>query len=170
MRALKRRGRDDIELHFIGDGKLKAGLVKRAAREELSNCVFHDPVPKTDLAKQLPGYDAGLMILANVPAFYYGTSPNKVFDYIAAGLPVLNNYPGWLADMIVKHDCGLTVSPDNPCAFADALERLADDHAGRRRQGANARQLAEEEFDRRHLARQFAECLESVASKRSGAP
>ena len=40
--------------------------------------------------------DLGLMILKNIPAFYYGTSPNKFFDYISLGLPVLNNYPGWI--------------------------------------------------------------------------
>ena len=54
-------------------------------------------MPKTELNKLVASADVGLMVLANVPAFYYGTSPNKFFDYISSGLPVLNNYPGWLA-------------------------------------------------------------------------
>lgn len=94
---LKHRGRDDIKLVLIGQGKLKAGLQARAARDGLDNVVFHDPVNKAKLAGLMAATDLGLQILANVPAFYYGTSPNKFFDYIAAGLPVLNNYPGWLS-------------------------------------------------------------------------
>ena len=65
--------------------------------------------------------DLGLQILANVPAFYYGTSPNKFFDYIAAGLPVLNNYPGWLAEMIEDNKFGYSVKPENPIIGAHSL-------------------------------------------------
>ena len=64
--------------------------------------------------------DAGLQILKNLPAFYYGTSPNKFFDYISAGLPVINNYPGWLAEMI-KNNCGFIVKPNDPSMTAEAL-------------------------------------------------
>ena len=82
---------------------------------------------KKRLAGLFAGADLGLQVLSNIPAFYFGTSPNKFFDYIAAGLPVLNNYPGWLADIIVKNNCGFSVPPDSPSAFADALELAADD-------------------------------------------
>ena len=60
----------------------------------------------------------GLQVLANVPVFYYGTSPNKFFDYIAAGLPVINNYPGWLAGMIEEHQLGFAVPPEGANAPA----------------------------------------------------
>jgi hypothetical protein len=53
--------------------------------------------------------DVGMQILANVQAFYYATSFHKFFDYIFAGLPVLTNYPGWLADIISQHQCGYAV-------------------------------------------------------------
>ncbi len=102
---LKKLGRQDLELIFVGDGKLKEQLVERAKREGLDNCTFLPPMPKADLADLMRSCDAGLMILANVPAFYFGTSPNKFFDYISAGLPVVTNYPGWLAGMINDRDC-----------------------------------------------------------------
>lgn len=41
-------------------------------------------------------------------------------------MPVLNNYPGWLAELITKEQCGFAVPPENPKAFADALEQVAD--------------------------------------------
>jgi glycosyltransferase involved in cell wall biosynthesis len=100
------------------------------------------------------------MILANVPAFYQGTSPNKFFDYIASGLPVVNNYPGWLAEMISTHQCGLVVPPGESSAFCDALVRLADDPNARCEWGKNSRLLAEKKFDRTVLAAYFVAVLE----------
>lgn len=160
--ALKKRGRNDIKLVFIGDGKLKPALVKRAKTEELTNCLFFEPMPKKDLSKVVSCADVGLMILDNVPAFYYGTSPNKFFDYIASGLPVLNNYPGWLAEMIKEHKCGIAVPPGDPDAFADALCHLADHPEKRPEMSSNARKLAETNFNRHQLANKFVSYLEMV--------
>jgi glycosyltransferase involved in cell wall biosynthesis len=161
---LKKRDRSDIKILFVGDGKLKPVLKQRAASENLNNCLFMDPVAKGQLALLQRSADVGLMILANVPAFYYGTSPNKFFDYIASGLPVLNNYPGWLADMIARHDCGRVVPPENPGAFADALEYMADHRSALVIMGQKARTLAEREFGRRKLAERFADFLEGAVS------
>lgn len=158
--VLKKRGRKDIVLAFIGDGKLKPHLVKRARSEGLDNCRFIDPVPKNQLNRLVSCCDIGMMILDDVPAFYYGTSPNKFFDYISSGLPVLNNYPGWLADMIQRHGCGEAVPPRNPEAFADALCKLADHPELRRQYGRNARRLAEKKFSREKLAADFVRWIE----------
>lgn len=154
-RVLQRRGRDDIKFLLIGDGKLKPELEIRADRERLGNVIFNPPLGKTALADVMAGADLGLQVLKNVPAFYYGTSPNKFFDYIAAGLPVLNNYPGWLADMIQQWDCGFAVPPDNPQAFADALEAAAADRAALKEKGVRAARLAERDFNRLDLADQW---------------
>jgi glycosyltransferase involved in cell wall biosynthesis len=165
---LKNRGRKDIKFVFIGDGRLKPALVQRAEREGLESCIFLDPVRKSQLTDYLRGADTGLMILDNVPAFYYGTSPNKFFDYIAMGMPVLNNYPGWLAGMIRDNRCGEAVEPGNAAAFSDALERMAGSPETLREYGINARALAEREFNRAVLADRFADVLEKVYHKRVG--
>ncbi|MBL4902443.1 MAG: glycosyltransferase family 4 protein [Desulfocapsa sp.] len=163
--VLRQRKNDSIKFVFIGDGKLKQTLKKRAQREELRNCLFLDPVPKQKLAKLLQGADAGLMILADIPAFYYGTSPNKFFDYIAAGLPVVNNYPGWLAEIIEKNKCGVVVEPGNAEKFADILENLAANKNDLLTMGRNARMLAVKEFSRKKLARSFVDYLEEIAGE-----
>lgn len=162
-RELKLRKRDDIRLVLIGQGKLKPALQKRAAQEHLDNVIFHDPVNKARLSGLMASADLGLQILANVPAFYYGTSPNKFFDYIASGLPVLNNYPGWLAEMIAKENCGFVVPPDDAALFADALIQAADDRDDLLDKGARGRELAVREFNRRKLADRFVDWLEGVA-------
>jgi len=159
---LRRRGDDRIQINLIGDGKLKATLRSRAHTEGLSSVTFVDPLPKTALANILSDADVGLMILANVPAFYYGTSPNKFFDYLASGLPVICNYPGWVSDLITEHQCGIAVAPSDAGAFADALQALASDPVRRQTMGMNARALAKR-FDREVLAGQFVDTLEQVA-------
>ena len=159
-KVLKGKGRDDIRLVFIGDGKLKTDLVTRAESEGLDNCLFLDAVPKRELTSLMHGCDAGMMILANVPAFYFGTSPNKFFDYISSGMPVLNNYPGWLAGLISEHECGIAIPPEDPEAFAEALVSMADDRDRVRQMGEKARQLAESKFNRSILAKSFCRWLE----------
>lgn len=159
---LKRRDRSDIKLMLIGQGKLKPALQEWASREKLENIVFHDPVNKARLAGLMAGADVGLQTLANIPAFYYGTSPNKFFDYIAAGLPVLNNYPGWLAGMIRDNQCGFAVEAEDPQAFVDALEQAANDRAALKVMGMRARELAEREFDREQLGNRFVDWLEGA--------
>ncbi len=159
--VLKNLKRLDIKLVFVGDGKLKPALQNRSNERELHNCIFLNPVPKKQLAEYLKGADVGMMILANVPAFYYGTSPNKFFDYIAAGLPVLNNYPGWLADMINEGNIGIVVPPDDPNSIANALIYMADNRHVLDKMKINAKNMAREEFDRNILAQRFVEFIEN---------
>jgi len=160
---LKRRGRKDIKIVLIGDGNQKDRLKKRSLSEGIDNVLFFPPVKKTEMARITASFDCGLMILANVEAFYYGTSPNKFFDYISAGIPVVNNYPGWLADLIGQNGCGIAVPPESASAFADALCLMADDPGRRGQMGQAGRRLAEREFNRAALADQFCRFLEMAA-------
>ncbi len=162
---LRQRGRDDIRIALVGQGRDKAPLQARAETENLDNVLFLDPVPKTQLAGLMAGADIGLQVLRNVPAFYYGTSPNKFFDYISAGLPVLNNYPGWLAGLIDDHDCGFAVPPDDPTAFADALIVAADDRDALRRKGEKAHALAASAFSRGKLSRDWVDWVTGAATR-----
>ena len=146
--VLQARRVEGIKLVLVGSGKYKLKLIARKKAEGLKNVIFHEAIPKYKVSGLLAGADIGLQCLANVPAFYFGTSPNKFFDYIAAGLPVLNNYPGWLAQLITERKCGYVVPPDSPEAFADALEKAASDPEALARKGKAALKLAREQFSR----------------------
>jgi glycosyltransferase involved in cell wall biosynthesis len=159
---LKQKERNKIKLVFIGEGKLKRNLIEKAKKEELENCIFLDAIPKKKLAGLLSEADLGMMILKNVPAFYYGTSPNKFFDYISSGLPVLNNYPGWLAEMIHEYHCGIVVPPDNPTAFAKAMMYAEGHRDALIEMGYQSRKLAVKKFDRQVLADDFVNLMETV--------
>lgn len=164
-KVLKERGRDDIKFVFIGNGKLKPKLKDRASKENLNNCIFLDYMSKAELSKIICSADIGMQTLANIPAFYYGTSPNKFFDYLTAGRPVINNYPGWLADLINENNCGVVVDPENAEAFADGMIYLADHPEKRVEFGKNARALAECKFNRNDLGLEFVNFIESVYSQ-----
>ena len=161
--VLKERGRDDIRIALVGQGREKPKLQAQAQERGLDNILFLDPVPKTKLTGLMAGADLGLQILRNVPAFYFGTSPNKFFDYISAGLPVLNNYPGWLAGLIQETDCGFAVQPDAPAAFAEALILAASDREALRQKGANARELARTNFSRAKLSSEWVQWVTGAA-------
>lgn len=161
-KILQTRGREDIRILFVGEGGDKGRLIEKARVDGITNCFFESMIPKTELAHLLKNVDVGLMVLANVPAFYYGTSPNKFFDYIAAGLPVINNYPGWVASIVEEENLGIVVPPQNPELFADAICRLADNRLLKESMGVNARLCAEKRFGRMELAAQFVDFIESV--------
>ncbi|MCH7925362.1 MAG: glycosyltransferase family 4 protein [Planctomycetes bacterium] len=160
---LKRRDVSDVRFVFIGQGRERQRLMERGRQDGTDTIIsWVSSIPKEELATVLPRMDAGMMILKNLPAFYYGTSPNKFFDYIASGLPVLNNYPGWLAGMIEEHRCGVVVRPEDPRAFADAVLWMRDHPDELKEMGRRGRKLAESEFSRDRLAGEFTRTLEAA--------
>ena len=92
---------------------------------------------KHDLARHLPRFDVGMMILADVKGFYTATSPNKSFDYLAAGLPVIASDVGGLPEVLDRGRAGVLVPPADADALAVAIERLlASPHEAARLTGA----------------------------------
>lgn len=161
-KVLLEKKRSDIFMVFIGEGREKERLIKRKNDESLINCIFLNSVSKFELSKIMKASDIGMMLLQNIPAFYYGTSPNKFFDYISSGKPVLNNYPGWVSELIKEYKCGLAVPPDDPKAFSDALIYLANNRQVLGEMGNNSLKLAKDKFLREKLACDFEKSLRAA--------
>ncbi len=153
---LNERERGGYKIILIGSGREKQRLINRANVEYLNNrIVFMDPISKEKLVSLLKASDVGLQILADVPAFYFGTSPNKFFDYLAIGLPVFTNYPGWVAELIENNQCGVSCEPSNAFKFADKIEYLLDNRELLKNMGLNSKKLAKKEFDRSALSNRW---------------
>lgn len=161
-----RKNCQHIKFLFIGDGSKKKELMERARTENLENCIFMDSIPKVELRSMLNSADVGLMVLRDIPEFYYGTSPNKYFDYISSGLPVLNNYPGWISDMIHDNKIGVAVPPNQPEEFANSIEYMAKHPTELIQMGRNARELAEKQFARKNLASKLCKLLEDTNNRK----
>jgi glycosyltransferase involved in cell wall biosynthesis len=161
---LQARGREDIRVVLLGDGATKEELKTLSSQLSLANIHFEDPVPKMAVANTLRTADAGLMVLAPVDLFTDGVSPNKLFDYMGAGLPVLTNVRGLVTDIIAQAGTGFTVAPGDPMALADGMEQMADDpptDAAER-----GERFIRENYDRRAMAATVEELLSSLVSRR----
>lgn len=157
------RGDNRIRLLLVGEGSEKPRLMRRATEEGLGNVTFLPPMPKARLAMLLAGCQLGVHMLAAVPAFAEWTSPNKLMDYLAAGLPVVTNAPGGAARLVTEDEpCGLAVAPGDARALAAALRALALDPARRAAMGRAGRAKAVRRWDRRLLAARFCAVVEGA--------
>ena len=161
---LRAAGERRVRLVLVGDGGEKPALMADAAARGLDNLTFLDPMPKRELARLLAGSQAGLLCLAPVPEFAEWTAPNKLMDYLAAGLPVLSNVPGE-ANRLLSGGAGETCA--DAAALAAALSRLAADPTRREAMGRAARDLAVRRFDRRLLAARFVAAAEGAMAART---
>ncbi len=161
-RTLAERGRDDIVFVIAGDGKSLPAL--EAAVEGLSNVRFVGSLPKKDVPVLTRSADALMTLFADVPILATN-SPNKFFDGLASGRPMIVNSPGWTKELVEESACGVYVPAEDGVALADVIERLADDPDELAQMGRNARQLAQERFDRTLQAQRLLDVLEQAAAR-----
>jgi glycosyltransferase involved in cell wall biosynthesis len=163
-RILAERDKDNIILVLHGGGGKRAELQEMARRYGLINVIFSDLVPdKAEVARIVAGCQACMIIYR--AAKEHTWSPNKMFDALAAGKPVLINVPGWLGETIESNNCGRCLDSRHPDALADALEELAANPELCRQMGKNARALAEREFARDKLAERIEKILLEAGEK-----
>ncbi len=165
-RLLRARGDRRVQLVLVGDGTEKARLRARATELQLDNVTFLAPVPKAAIPGLFARCHAGVLVLRDLPLFRHGVSPNKLFDYMAASLPVITNVAGDCGDIVRAADCGLVVAPGSAEALADGLAELA-----RRNHpetlGARGRGYVLEHFNRDTLVERLSATLTGSIPTRS---
>lgn len=154
------RDRPDIALVLLGDGQRKPDLQRMVAQRGLTNVVLADPVPRREIPSVLSACHIGLMILRDTPGMAR-VLPNKAFDYMFAGLPVMVNFPGTTREMLESIGAGVGCDPKDPTDLAHKLRALADDPERRADMGRKARETALAEFDRPRLAQRMMQVFET---------
>ncbi|MFC3396812.1 glycosyltransferase family 4 protein [Brenneria rubrifaciens] len=112
-----------VRLLIVGDGPQHASLSDRVARLGLSDRVhFTGALPHTEIPARLAEMDIAVAPYPALPDFYF--SPLKIYEYMAAGLPVIATRVGHLASVVEEGKTGLLAAPDNPLALCHTLEKL----------------------------------------------
>ncbi len=153
----------EIRLVFLGDGKEKPALQKRAEALGLKDVLFLPPVAKSEMAAALAGADACLAILKPIEE-YKTTYPNKVFDYMAAGRPVVLAIDGVIRQVVEAAGGGIFTEPGDPAALAESICTLAADRGNARRMGMAGRRYLEEHFSRAAIAEKLTGILEGMGA------
>ena len=159
LRAAKRlEARRDIHILLIGDGKERLKLEKMARELSLSNITFTGALPKSGMSEALCAADAAMATLMNIPMFGM-TYPNKVFDYMAAGLPTILGIDGVIRGVVEDAGAGIFVPPGDDAALADAIRMLESQRDHARKMGELARSYVARHFNRRSQAKEFVQLL-----------
>jgi glycosyltransferase involved in cell wall biosynthesis len=154
----------EVVVTFLGDGKEKPALQKQAVEMGLTNVLFLPPVPKAEMAAVLAGADACLAILKPIEE-YKTTYPNKVFDYMAAGRPVILAIDGVIRQVVEAAHCGLFVQPGDPLALARVIRQLAADKTNSCQMGLAGRKYLEQYFNRSTEAEKLAGIMEGMPGR-----
>jgi glycosyltransferase involved in cell wall biosynthesis len=121
---------------------------------------FFGRLPRDRIVDLHQGADVALVTFLHAPVFHEN-SPNKAFDALAAGLPVLFNRSTWMQDDLAGYACGHVCQNDPPAEeMAAVLKKWAGNPALRRRMREGARRLVAEQFDRDRLAAGYLDILE----------
>jgi glycosyltransferase involved in cell wall biosynthesis len=149
-----REKEDELAVVFIGDGAEKPDLMQMAKNSGFNSYHFTGLLPKHEVALWYSRAYASLITFKDVPVLQT-VSPNKLFDSLAAAVPVIQTTQGWIRQTLERNDCGITVSSKNPAAFAQAIKELSDDTVWRNSMANMSRKLAESEFDMDKLSKQY---------------
>ncbi len=168
--TLLRRHDPHARLLIIGDGPMRGALESNLAARGLQDAAdVTGAVAPDEVPGLLASMDAAVAPYPELSCFYF--SPLKVYEYMAAGLPVVASRVGQLAALIRPGDNGLLCAPGDPVALADALTLLREKPALRRRLGDTARADVQRDHTwdavaRRVLGLAGGPCAASVAQSR----
>jgi glycosyltransferase involved in cell wall biosynthesis len=109
---------------FMGYGEYQAALERLAAEAGGGRVHFIPAVPQRDLLAYCASADVGVIPYQAVDLNNYYTSPNKLFDFIQAGLPIVASDLPYLRKVIVGDDLGVVAKLDRPQDYAAAINSV----------------------------------------------
>lgn len=160
--AAKLGAAQKIRLHLVGNGTAKTELQQKYAH--VKSLVWHDPVPKKCVASLLKKADALLLIQANIN---WGSS-NKLYDYLAAGKPVISSIHAPHNDIVRQIKAGISIQPDDADSLAGAFLKIVTLPEKERTQMAmNAFEYVRQNHDWKLLGQRYLNALEKTMNRPS---
>lgn len=164
-KVARNRSLTDLNFIFLGYGSTEQILKQMVRDYGLENVQFLGNHPMDIVSEIVNCCDASITSFNNVPILATN-SPNKLFDSLSAGKPIIVNSAGWTKDLVEKDDCGFFVDPEQPEDFINKLVRYKDDKVTLNRWSKNARMLSEKVFDKKILSAKVADVLENAIEKK----
>lgn len=154
----------NIRFLIWGDGDERAALEQRVRDEHIGNVVFKGKVEKKYIPSIVSRADLNFAHNDPSPLFRFGISFNKLFDYLAAGKPVLCDFP-CPYNPAVTYGAGIEATDTQPQQIAKAIDALVTS-AEQEWQSycANARRAAED-YDFKRLTDKLIAVIESITEK-----
>lgn len=149
----------------VGGGDDEERLRRIATTRGLNNVELVGFRPKSEIPGWLETFDVCYLGLKDVSVNRYGISCNKLFEYMAAGKPVVASYKTDF-DPVAMGKCGITVAPGDTDALVHAITRLSDDPALARELGDNGRRYFLENHEFSVVARKFLDVVDSLQQSR----
>lgn len=160
--AQKLRARSDIVFLLVGDGADKQNLLTRREAMGLANVVMLDQLPKEKMPALWSICAASLVLLRKADLFNQ-VIPSKIFESMAMGKPVILGVGGESLRIITEAGAGIGIQPENADDLAEAVRRLADDHALYACLADAGPVYVAAHFDRLDLAGRFLALLKGLA-------
>ena len=158
-KILKEKGDDSVHFLFLGSGATEPMIRKQAADYGLINVSFHGNHKMDVLAEVVNCCDASITTFLNLPVLKTN-SPNKLFDSLSAGKPIIVNSAGWTKDMVEKERCGFYADPMVPEDLATKILLYKERKDTLKEMGDNSRRLSIEVYDKDILSANVADILE----------
>ena len=116
--------KDHPEIHYclVGKGPLKGDIVKLVSEKCLKNVTIFDAIPKKQVQSFLQKCDLLIITWNNSPLYRFGISPNKLFDYMYSGKPVVQSVSAG-NDIPKDSGCGITCKPE-PAEIVKAILQI----------------------------------------------
>ncbi len=147
-----------VEFLFVGGGSTEDQLMEECQKYQLNNVKFLGRFPMKEMSEIVNLSDISIVSFKDLPILYTN-SPNKLFDSLSAGKPIIVNSAGWTKQMVENHNCGYYVNPHKPQELVDKILYLKQNPDIVKNMGVNSRNLAETVYDKSILCKQFVEVI-----------
>ncbi len=152
------RAQEELLFVFFGDGPEKEKLLRLAKQLNLINVRFFPSQPTTRMPEIIQAFDLALVPLKRLELFK-GALPSKMFEAMAAAVPVIVTAEGEARELLSKAQAGISVEAENPEAMARAVLQIFRDEEQLKTFGRHGRQYVMEHYDREKIAREFERLL-----------
>ena len=161
---------DGVRLVMVGDGPLKAALLRMVHDAGLEEKVLMPGVvPQAELHDWTASADLGVLILEPINLSKRLALANKIFEYMAAGVPILATNLPENRRILDSCKCGWLTERWEPMVLAGYLSRILGDQEEMRRRGANGRRCFEQRYNWECESRRLIAHLDAVVPRDSGA-